>query len=192
MSESTQLPGEEWRPYPGSPFEVSNLGRVRSWAWKRCRLLKPQPNTVGYLQVGWRTGGGSSGEPRRRHMRLVSHMVLECFVGPCPPGFWALHGDDHRTNNRLDNLRWGTPLENRQDAIRNGRVKSKLTAADVELIKGLLVIGRTQPHKHRYWNMRRIAERFGVSQPTIAYIASGKVHRDVPGPEAMPTTQWIS
>jgi hypothetical protein len=33
---------------------------------------------------------------------------------------WVLHNDDDQTNNHVDNLRWGTPLDNSKDAIKNG------------------------------------------------------------------------
>lgn len=33
----------------------------------------------------------------------------------------ALHGDDDPTNNRPENLRWGTRSDNLHDAVRNGK-----------------------------------------------------------------------
>lgn len=57
----------------------------------------------------------------KSHMRQVHHMVLEAFVGGKPDGLWGLHRDDDPTNNRLDNLYWGTPSENTADCIRNGK-----------------------------------------------------------------------
>jgi hypothetical protein len=50
----------------------------------------------------------------------VHRLVLLAFSGHCPPGKEGLHWDDDPTNNRLENLRWGTPGENQQDCIRNG------------------------------------------------------------------------
>ena len=42
-------------------------------------------------------------------------------MGPAPDGMVACHRDDDKNNNALDNLYWGTPTENMQDALRNGR-----------------------------------------------------------------------
>jgi hypothetical protein len=47
-------------------------------------------------------------------------LVLEAFAGPRPDGMDALHRDDNPTNNRFDNLRWGTRSDNLFDAVRNG------------------------------------------------------------------------
>jgi hypothetical protein len=50
------------------------------------------------------------------------------------------HLDGNRSNNRLDNLAWGTPLENGADKARHGTAKgerngrAKLTAAKVRRI----------------------------------------------------------
>ena len=46
--------------------------------------------------------------------------VLEAFVGPCPPGLEACHGNDVADDNRLENLRWDTRTENQLDRVRNG------------------------------------------------------------------------
>lgn len=51
---------------------------------------------------------------------LVHHLVLEAFVGPKPEGLQARHLNDVKTDNRLENLVWGTVKENSQDAVRNG------------------------------------------------------------------------
>lgn len=53
---------------------------------------------------------------------LIHRLVCEAFHGPPPmPDSWALHWDDDPTNNRADNLRWGTLPENAKDSVRNGR-----------------------------------------------------------------------
>jgi len=51
----------------------------------------------------------------------VHTLVLEAFVGPCPPGEEALHADDNPANNRWpENLSWGTRSKNLADRIANG------------------------------------------------------------------------
>ena len=50
----------------------------------------------------------------------VHRLVLEAWVGPCPPGQMCRHLDGNKINNHLNNLRWGTALENAQDDARNG------------------------------------------------------------------------
>jgi len=50
----------------------------------------------------------------------VHRIVLEAFVGPCPPGMEGCHNDGNPRNNVLTNLRWDTRSENQRDSIRHG------------------------------------------------------------------------
>lgn len=123
---------ESWLPVPGYEglYEVSDAGRVRSLTrtvmrtgakgggraqTRRGALLTPiRQNSNGHLQVRLSKDSVVKG--------LSIHcLVLEAFVGPRPTGYHALHANDVPNDNRLENLRWGTPAENAQDAIRNGR-----------------------------------------------------------------------
>lgn len=51
----------------------------------------------------------------------VHRLVLEAFVGPCPPGMEACHWNGIPGDNRLHNLRWDTPSANNADILRLGR-----------------------------------------------------------------------
>lgn len=102
---------EIWKSIPEYPdYEVSNLGRVRSYRRKNVRILKTTPDTRGYLQVHLHGQG---------HTR-VHKLVMLAFVGPCPDGMEVCHGPDGLGNNCLDNLRYDTHLGNMQDRIRDG------------------------------------------------------------------------
>lgn len=98
----------------------------------------------------------------------ISWLVLEAFVGPRPPGMWALHRDDNKANNHVSNLRWGTPLENGRDAVRNGKRargmdqhKAKLVDDQIREIRRRYSAGETQPS---------IAKDYGVNQGRISSI----------------------
>lgn len=116
---------ENWRPVLGYEglYEVSDLGSVRSL-----------DRTVPHKRFGtWFRAGKvlSWGVPRdgypgvtlcdgkTKTRRMVHDLVLETFVGSRPVGMWGLHHDDDRMNNRVSNLRWGTPKENHADMDRN-------------------------------------------------------------------------
>jgi hypothetical protein len=118
---------EEWRPITNfeGHYEVSNLGRVRSLDrvirhpdghlhQLRGRVLSPgaQP-PFGHLHVNLKM------QARRRTI-AVHALVLEEFVGPRSGGMECLHGDGDPSNNRVENLRWGTRSENNLDAVRHG------------------------------------------------------------------------
>lgn len=105
---------EMWKQAPGCVgIEVSTLGRVRNrWG----RILRGSVEENGYHRVKVRVGG--VGEYRNKY---VHRLVLEAFVGPCPPGMEARHLSGDPGGNRLENLEWGTPSENNRDILRHGR-----------------------------------------------------------------------
>jgi hypothetical protein len=122
---------EQWRPVVGyeERYSVSNLGRVRReertysyegrWGTTTATIkqlvLAPFPSLQGYLIVNATDEDGFVA-PLRIH-----RAVLNSFIGPPGEGEVARHLNDVRTDNRLENLGWGTRLDNAQDAQRNGR-----------------------------------------------------------------------
>jgi len=116
---------EQWKPIAGYEgyYQVSDLGRVRSMA----RVI-PEPRWGARRQPAkihnpWLSHGYPNVTLHRdgiRQTRIVHRLVLEAFVGPCPEGMEGCHNDGNPRNNRLDNLRWDTPLANNLDVIRHG------------------------------------------------------------------------
>lgn len=116
---------EVWMPIPGYPYyQASSLGRIRSltrwvpnrgqYVVKRGKVLKPRHNTTDRLQV-------TIYKDFEQGFRSVHSLVCEAFHGPRPNDRpLALHRDGNHLNNRPDNLYWGTPKENAQDALRHG------------------------------------------------------------------------
>lgn len=111
---------EIWKPVPSAPLlEASSLGRVRSVPY-----AQPMPNG-GSKEVrlaatfGLESYAAKESRHRRRIVRFrgrtykVARLVCEAFHGPPPPGRpCVLHRDESYSNNRQDNLRWGTQKEN--------------------------------------------------------------------------------
>jgi hypothetical protein len=61
----------------------------------------------------WMPGGPRPKFYYRGKNYRVSVLVCEAFHGPKPfPSAVAMHLDEDATNNRADNLRWGTQKEN--------------------------------------------------------------------------------
>lgn len=105
-----------WRSVKDFPnYKISSDGQVWSQPRRNTRggLLKPFPIAKGYLRVELRN------ETRQKGY-LVHLLVLEAFVGPCPPGIQARHRNGNPTDNRLSNLHWGTGSENQFDSIAHG------------------------------------------------------------------------
>lgn len=107
---------EIWKPVVGweGLYEVSSFGRV--FNPRTQRYLKPWVDYYGYHRI---TASGPGG--RRKHLKTC-RMVLQAFKGLAPDEATdnALHWDGDKSNNRLENLRWGTSKDNAQDAVRQG------------------------------------------------------------------------
>ena len=100
---------EEWRPIKGYEYyEVSNLGRVRSWInnkWKRRntpKILSLHRLTKGYLGVSL------SSAPNVSKTIKVHRLVAKTFI-PNPDNLPMInHKDENKTNNCVSNLEWCT------------------------------------------------------------------------------------
>jgi hypothetical protein len=115
--------------------------------------------------------------------RLVHRLILETFVGPCPEGMQCRHFPDaNKTNNRLENLQWGTPTENAADREVHGTVtrkhpnrprganqwKAKLTE---ELVKQLRVDYIADPS--RGWQTR-LGKKYNISATQAMFVVTRK------------------
>lgn len=146
------ITSEEWRPVVGfeGSYEVSNMGWVRSvdryvdvigrWGPERRRyagrVMKPQIDSDSpYPRIVLSKKG-------KLKCFTLHSLVMSAFVGPCPDGLEICHRDNDSTNPRLDNLRYGTRLSNREDSRRFGTLavgeqiaQHKLTEQQVREIR---------------------------------------------------------
>ena len=103
---------EIWKDIVGfNGYEVSNLGRVRSFH-KGGRILSPGL-VSGYLQVNLYCGG-------KRNQMYVHRLVAETFIPNPESKSEVNHIDGNKSNNRVENLEWATPSENAQHAHDTG------------------------------------------------------------------------
>lgn len=170
---------EEWKSIKGYPdYEVSNLGRVRSWRLKgnttkpvtEPRILKFATCGSGRKYYAVKLYRDNKGKSHRVH-----RLVLETFVGPMPEGLEVRHKDGDSFNNRLDNLVYGTHLENMADQKAHGTAvyhngeshgMARLTEQDVlELRRRYAEGGVTQ---------YQLADEYGVDQTNISLIVRRK------------------
>lgn len=111
--------------------------------------------------------------------KKVHHLVLETFVGLRPTeGHESAHLDGDILNNRLDNLKWVTHIENENHKKKHGTLLRgekatcvKLNEEQVREIKQLLREGKLSH------NM--IAKRYDVSRRAITNINTGLSWRHV-------------
>lgn len=147
--------------FPG--YKVGNDGSV--WSCRgtehHWRLLKMSPKS-GYPAVNLMCNGNGI-------CRHVHRIVLETFIGPCPPGMEACHDPDPcRTNCEIRNLRWDTRKNNHADKIRHGTQqigdkngKHKLTIEQVREIRRRHDSGESGVS---------IAREFGIGETTVSGI----------------------
>lgn len=113
---------EIWKDIPDYEglYQVSNLGRIKSLYFGKERILKPQPNSMGYLRVGLSKNGNWI------HF-FVHRLVASVFLKndnnlPC-----VNHKDENPLNNHVDNLEfcnhtynmnYGTIIERKRKSMK--------------------------------------------------------------------------
>lgn len=166
-TDQTWNPGAEILPIPGCPcYYVDKTGDIISTKGARGHAyhhMRPMTHKDGHLYVLLRVGG-------KQIKMFIHRAVLLAFRGEPKPGEESRHLDDNPANNRLENLVWGTRLENVEDKRRNGRLPigersgtHRLTEEDVRRIRTL----------HGTRSLRDLAREFGVSHTEIRRVALG-------------------
>ena len=100
---------EEFRDIPSYEglYQVSNLGRVKSFKCGKEKMLKPSAVSQGYMSVGLSINGV-------KKTKKVHQLVAMAFLNHIPCGFELVvnHIDFDRTNNNVSNLEIVTQREN--------------------------------------------------------------------------------
>lgn len=166
-----------WLPIPGWEgfYEVSDSGRVRSLprpAIKRRRVyggqeVKPAISPNDYLYVMLHRP-----QQTKQNRRYVHRLVLQAFVGPCPDGMQAAHGNGIRSDNRLANLRWTSIKDNHADKRTHGTMvrgemapRSRFTEQCVRRMHDMRACGA---------NQKDIGTWFGTTQSIVSAILRGR------------------
>lgn len=150
-------------------YEVSNLGRVKSYAVnKEEGTILRGGNVNGYLSVMVRFRNGDT------QWNYIHRLVAKSFLENSDPKKkkYVIHLDFDKQNNAAYNLRWATLAElhehnNHNPNVIKRRVTGyKLTEADVRVIKKLLKSNKTR--------LSMIAKRFGITHTQLNRIRSGE------------------
>ncbi len=117
---------ENWRPIPNweGMYSVSDLGRIRSESRVvnrsdgktqavPCAILKTPGDSKGYKHTNlYRNNKGT--------VCYVHRAVGEAFIGPLPVGQVCRHLNGNPSDNRLQNLSYGTDSDNKFDSVAHG------------------------------------------------------------------------
>ncbi len=137
-------------------YLATKCGKVLSLRFCKVTELKPHTHPKGYKQVAlWRA--------KRQKTRWVHDLVLSAFVRPKREGEVCLHENDDPADNRLGNIRWGTPAENSRQMVERGRTcKGRFSDEEIKQI-------RMAPGTQAV-----VARKFGVHQSYISMLRSGE------------------
>jgi len=169
---------EVWKVIDNYPdYEVSNKGRVRSW--RKSGPHGGRRNEPKILAYNKHRGGYQMVILCRKGSQkkcTVHRLVLAAFDKSMPSEIDCCHKNGNPSDNRVENLYWGTRKENMADQLihgtrifgeRNG--SAKLTGTDA------LAIAK-DPRTQQV-----IAADYGVSRDAIQKIKSGKTWSSVTG-----------
>lgn len=181
---------EEWRPCLGFEgyYEVSNLGRVRSVdhyttpktdtigrkhpkRLMKGKIISQRDHAFGYKVV-------TLSKDNQVFTRTVHKLVAEAFLGVREnEEIVVRHLNSDPTDNRLENLQYGTQLENMQDAISadtmefgERRYNAKFDNKTIKKIKEDLILGASPTD---------IFNKYGMKQSQVGKMLAGRAWRRV-------------
>lgn len=152
---------EIFKSIPGySPYEISNLGRLKRYE----KILSTPISSIGY---------------KRKYLKdlcknlLIHRAIAICFIENPENLSEVNHIDGNKSNNSIDNLEWVSRQGNASHAKKMGllkthkgqdSIKAKLSNDYIPIIRDAISAGFSQ---------RKIAAYFGVSQTAISLINRG-------------------
>jgi hypothetical protein len=178
-----KLAGETWKPiiFPGwrqlrNRYAVSDTGRIASY---KKDILKDGKLLSGSLTTGYRTL--NLHRPDNKGTLYIHREIMKVFRKKISPKYkYVIHINHNKLDNTIKNLRWATPeqmIDHQQDSPAKIAYKErqanrmaglKLTAVQVKSIKDIL------NSKHRNITIKKLAQKYEVSEMTIYRIKSGE------------------
>lgn len=164
-------------------YAITPKGRVfscRKWNndksdGVRVREIHPSYKpTIGRVTVSLTVGN------QFRSLYLSRVLGITHLPSPRPDQFLIRHLNDDKLDDRLENLAWGSDQENKDDAVRNGKVRhgedhGNAVLTNVEAVE--IVRLRTEEGM----TYAKIAERLSVSQFVVYNVCRGKSYAKVTG-----------
>ena len=161
---------ERWKRVWNLPdYWVSNKERV--WSSVKERFLDGSPVGNGYIDFTLYNNG-------RKHRRYLHRLMAEAFI-PNPYNYQNVrHLDDNPYNNELDNLAWGTQLDNVHDCIRNGHFRyfTKNDIAKANEIRRVPIVAiRLKDGKTvSFLSQQEAARKLNIEQTCICAVLQGR------------------
>lgn len=152
-------------------YRISDTGIVKSRMNNRhgigdeYHILKPVVDKHGYETVCLGRG----------NRRLVHRLVAEAFI-PNPNRLPLVrHMDDNPRNNCVENLAWGTQVDNMQDCVKHGRLVGDTRAAVESTKKKVIASTIYGEHVGIYDSQKSAATDLGVWPQHVSKVVKGEL-----------------
>jgi hypothetical protein len=168
---------EIWLNVPGfeDAYEVSNYGRLRSKTRVRAnsakgtrtiqgQIITPHKRKDGYLTVRIALHGVKTST-------YIHKLVALAFHGYPEKGQEVLHKNGIKTDNRAENVHWGTRVENIADNKRHGIAPIGENHGRAKLTEDEVLAIRADPRSRH----ADVAADFSVSRATVRLIKQRKI-----------------
>ena len=162
---------EVWKPVEGFPdYWVSSKGRIYSLIKNNFVYGNPS-GKCGHVEVSFRSD-------KTRHRSYMHRAVAEAF-NPNPHNLPIVrHGDNNPENNCVNNLDWGTSLDNVQDCIKSGRFRyftdEDIKAANAKRRTPIVGINLRTGEEVFYISQQEAARDLGINQSSISSVLRNK------------------
>jgi len=173
---------EEWRDIEGyEGYQASNQGNIRhlvdgEWITPN-RYMGNGQGKYEKIYIAGKNHGTAQ----------VSHLVAAAFIGLRPPHAVVRHKNDDWSDNRSENLVYGSQSDNMNDAKANGKISTgsarynaKLVESDIADIISAYTCGET---------LDNISSRYGVASQTISNVVRGRTWQNVASRAAIPNSR---
>lgn len=163
MEISKQIENEIWKDIKGYEglYQISNLGRVKSFKTKKNKYMTPKDDSRGYLQIQLVNKEGI------RKTIKIHRIVAETFI-PNPENKPCVdHINTIKKDNRVDNLRWCTKKENSNNPLTIQHFKERKDIHKRHTVEHVNKILETK-RKNREKGIR-------VKGKTVICITTGKI-----------------
>lgn len=153
---------ENFKTIQGFPdYEIGDAGSV--YSRKSEKLLRAVVDERGRCKVNLTIGG-------KRLQQRIHRLVAEHFVGPAPfPTACVRHLNDNPSDNRKENLAWGTHQDNMDDKVRNGNSGKGGKNGNARLTEDQVRAIRSGSESRI-----ELSRKYGISPAQIARIIRGE------------------
>jgi HNH endonuclease len=151
-------------------------------AWTRWKRMRTRAGGYAVLGPKWKQMSPDVG--KRGHLRvtlyvngvrirrLLHRLILEEFIGPCPPGMEACHyPDPNPANCAVRNLRWDTRKNNFVDRDEHGNTARGERHGNAILTKEIVLALKAEHAAGA--SIRSLVEKYGYSKSNVGGIIRG-------------------